>query len=782
MSLGNIIDCTNSQPPLRPEDWIGRGVEWPPPGHTVPEELDHLYKQHFTVPMGYTIDMLYDPAKAVSAFIDQQLQTQSKSLTYHRAPSYFSRLAPNTAINIKDATPIPPVPLLHEMKKVSGQALLDGAASIEYPPSSQKRYSLWILPYWLSMCDVLELQSAWLHSLTALVFTSALEELNQLECDGSMTALGARGVRTSILARLVSDAWISDDIIDLMVEHVMNRVQLEPELAANVIVAHLAVVNTIMKAQSPAFWGSPSQRHLASLETKIDAKSVQELYLPVFWAEWSHWIAIRISFVRKEVAYGDSLARKLPKPQKVLEKILWWLSSRFSGQFRVVGRKLESGEQIDSYSCGICAMNAISHSIFGDILWTDSRKAVYRARWFQDICQEHGKTKTLEVLNETRISYRTAAATTSGASPTSQSSVPLPPVFAPTQSDLPSPPLPPSRNSPVTATLRISDLEIDICPTLDVESQAKPAESSSGRVVPKPRAKQGMKDLRSFFSAVERPGREVSVTPTKSVTKKTLKRKRPTDAADERPRKRDAPGVIGVSRSNKHSSAENQAVNEGTLILKPARLQAWKFKVRDIHDTVVREQGIPIPEDIDPIEFPDPQQGKVVRHVHCGNSITMKCPCNTHHWKTHIQKCLVEDESTVTKARGAGMPTLSGLLSSGNSARPLAANPSSSTKPLHRLLGSSPLPVSRPCPGLDIENFPEITSYLSRPGALGGGARSISVISRERFKKPFSKLSLRSKREVRTVQRHEWVWRNEHDTGKVFAIACEKSQSPSTQT
>ncbi|KAM5533373.1 hypothetical protein V8D89_012923 [Ganoderma adspersum] len=713
MSLGNIIDCTNSQPPLRPEDWIGRGVEWPPPGHTVPEELDHLYKQHFTVPMGYTIDMLYDPAKAVSAFIDQQLQTQSKSLTYHRAPSYFSRLAPNTAINIKDATPIPPVPLLHEMKKVSGQALLDGAASIEYPPSSQKRYSLWILPYWLSMCDVLELQSAWLHSLTALVFTSALEELNQLECDGSMTALGARGVRTSILARLVSDAWISDDIIDLMVEHVMNRVQLEPELAANVIVAHLAVVNTIMKAQSPAFWGSPSQRHLASLETKIDAKSVQELYLPVFWAEWSHWIAIRISFVRKEVAYGDSLARKLPKPQKVLEKILWWLSSRFSGQFRVVGRKLESGEQIDSYSCGICAMNAISHSIFGDILWTDSRKAVYRARWFQDICQEHGKTKTLEVLNETRISYRTAAATTSGASPTSQSSVPLPPVFAPTQSDLPSPPLPPSRNSPVTATLRISDLEIDICPTLDVESQAKPAESSSGRVVPKPRAKQGMKDLRSFFSAVERPGREVSVTPTKSVTKKTLKRKRPTDAADERPRKRDAPGVIGVSRSNKHSSAENQAVNEGTLILKPARLQAWKFKVRDIHDTVVREQGIPIPEDIDPIEFPDPQQGKVVRHVHCGNSITMKCPCNTHHWKTHIQKCLVEDESTVTKARGA-----------------------------------------------DIENFPEITSYLSRPGALGGGARSISVISRERFKKPFSKLSLRSKRECsRSHARSQYTFR-----------------------
>jgi len=81
---------------------------------------------------------------------------------------------------------------------------------------------------------------------------------------------------------------------------------------------------------------------------------------------------------------------------------------------------------------------------------------------------------------------------------------------------------------------------------------------------------------------------------------------------------------------------------------------------------------------------------------------------------------------------------------------------------------------SLPCPGLDEAEYPQVSKYLGRTGALGGGAPSVTVISQELFGKAFKNLSTLRKEQVQTAQKHDWVWRNDTNSGKVYSLSCSK--------
>ena len=65
-----------------------------------------------------------------------------------------------------------------------------------------------------------------------------------------------------------------------------------------------------------------------------------------------------------------------------------------------------------------------------------------------------------------------------------------------------------------------------------------------------------------------------------------------------------------------------------------------------------------------------------------------------------------------------------------------------------------------------------ILVYLKCTGFIGGGARSLAVIAKDKFSKVFSKLRLKKKKEVMDAQLHEHQWRNEHEKCHLFAIKC----------
>jgi hypothetical protein len=85
-------------------------------------------------------------------------------------------------------------------------------------------------------------------------------------------------------------------------------------------------------------------------------------------------------------------------------------------------------------------------------------------------------------------------------------------------------------------------------------------------------------------------------------------------------------------------------------------------------------------------------------------------------------------------------------------------------------------PTQVPCPGITEADDARITKYLKRTGILGGGGRSLTVISKEKFKKLFTKLKFaKSRKTVVDIQMHEWKWRNDHGNLRVYSTSCQKN-------
>jgi hypothetical protein len=143
---------------------------------------------------------------------------------------------------------------------------------------------------------------------------------------------------------------------------------------------------------------------------------------------------------------------------------------------------------------------------------------------------------------------------------------------------------------------------------------------------------------------------------------------------------------------------------------------------------------------------------KSVRHLKCGKTLVMKYPYSVRNFKTHVLQCRGPPKSA--KLSGAGMQLITAFFD--------GTSKSNTTN------------LKEPCPGLTDKEYPDVAGYLARTGAHGGGAPSVTVIAQELYGKKYRKLSKLHKGHVKTAQRHEWLWRNDHDHGRVFATNCLK--------
>jgi len=155
--------------------------------------------------------------------------------------------------------------------------------------------------------------------------------------------------------------------------------------------------------------------------------------------------------------------------------------------------------------------------------------------------------------------------------------------------------------------------------------------------------------------------------------------------------------------------------------------------------------------------------GKTVRHFKCGKEYQMKLPFNTQHFKSHIQGCNGPPKSA--KFSWGGMNPISSFFS-------VAPKPGDQQQDTEA--ASSSHREAIPCPGIDQEHYPRVKVYLGRTGALGGGASSVTYISQELFGKSYKNLSKSWKEQVRTAQRHDWLWNIDASAGRVFSVSCLK--------
>ena len=193
----------------------------------------------------------------------------------------------------------------------------------------------------------------------------------------------------------------------------------------------------------------------------------------------------------------------------------------------------------------------------------------------------------------------------------------------------------------------------------------------------------------------------------------------------------------GTSRSAKASRKLREDVKNGTHTVHARKLETWRTKISRI----------------DPDVRFDEKNPRKVFHAQCAQWILVKEPGDTTRFKQHVQTC--QAKSVPVGGTLIGMGWLKKVEKDGGKKGSLERRP------------------TMPCRGVTGLDDVLVDQYLNRTGAGGGGARSIHVISKERFGTEYRNLSRSQKDEVNATQRAEWVWRNDHLNCRVHATNCD---------
>lgn len=192
----------------------------------------------------------------------------------------------------------------------------------------------------------------------------------------------------------------------------------------------------------------------------------------------------------------------------------------------------------------------------------------------------------------------------------------------------------------------------------------------------------------------------------------------------------------GTSRSAQASRKLREKANDGTYIVHTKKLETWKTKIRGIDPDVGFDDS-------------DPRR---VLHTRCTQWVLVKEPGDTTRFKEHIRACLAKPVPVGGTLMGMGWLKV-------------VENTKGKKENIERKL-------TMPCRGVAELDNPLIDQYLNRTGAGGGGARSIHLISEERFNTEYKYLTKDQKDEVCTTQRLGWAWRNDHLSLRVYATNC----------
>ena len=145
-------------------------------------------------------------------------------------------------------------------------------------------------------------------------------------------------------------------------------------------------------------------------------------------------------------------------------------------------------------------------------------------------------------------------------------------------------------------------------------------------------------------------------------------------------------------------------------------------------------------------------------HFACGKTIRVKEPYDTTRFRKHVEGC--KGDKKKSNASGRTHNLLDMLLTGkwGGQSRK------------QQKTGEERVP----CWGLSEVDNELIPVYLRRSTATGGGARSVTVIALEQFRKKFRRLSKKEKDVVDDIQQLEHQWWNDHANLRIFTTICER--------
>ncbi|KAG2028694.1 hypothetical protein BDR03DRAFT_1019464 [Suillus americanus] len=325
-------------------EWI-RQTRTFPKVFPLPPALHKLCDAILTVPKDLLTPLLPPDDLPVSKLVKFKLPS-IQPVSAQPSLSFDTTLAVEP---VDTTAPIPPKPFVDGMMAAFGQALLDGNQSILDPFSQGKLLPLWVIKFWEELHRVRAIRNEWLEADKWLdskmwtqgqtTFRSARIQLQRLPWNKPLVGSAATGLQTTLqLTRILSSEWLSDTLVDMMIECLASRVR---HARADVAITDTNFSNAIQAAQHRSYH---AKKHLALKDLSESLNGKRFLYAPLHLPTHSHFVAFQIDFTSKCFCYGDSLGLK-QGVSVFTEKVQWWLESAFGQSFRDDGLTLPCAEQ-----------------------------------------------------------------------------------------------------------------------------------------------------------------------------------------------------------------------------------------------------------------------------------------------------------------------------------------------------------------------------------------------------------------------------------------------------
>jgi hypothetical protein len=245
----------------------------------------------------------------------------------------------------------------------------------------------------------------------------AITLLSSIGWDAPVLAPGSFTTTTEF-SKLLRNEWISDDLINMMMEDLSFRARTNPNIASNIKIGTVPLSQAIVRAAVNRTYTKRSVPLLYRYECAVTSSECSQLYFPAH-VHGNHWIAIKVDFKKRDISYGielfcnrtngfkltssltgDSLEDMIPPPTEFIKNLQLWLQTRFGGPFRL-GAKLKHRKQNDGHSCGICTANTIAAAVLGENIWTSKRSTIERAEWFSKLVTRHlNDVSTSDMISE----------------------------------------------------------------------------------------------------------------------------------------------------------------------------------------------------------------------------------------------------------------------------------------------------------------------------------------------------------------------------------------------
>jgi hypothetical protein len=205
------------------------------------------------------------------------------------------------------------------------------------------------------------------------VVDEVLDVLESLPWDAPLKGFGAQtDLRTMELRPLLASCPIHGHVLDSMIAVVVQQMQASDDEDLQFVSVEPLDFADILRLNEKWWNNYEMDRAFIRLRTigsELHDSTLHRILFPIN-IDNVHWAVIEVNTVNQSISYADSLDWSWPNDD--INTINRWLGYHGFNKFDRA-TTLQHGEQRDSFSCGITAINTIKHALFHDPLFTDDR-------------------------------------------------------------------------------------------------------------------------------------------------------------------------------------------------------------------------------------------------------------------------------------------------------------------------------------------------------------------------------------------------------------------------